>query len=217
MNDTRNQDLTEIFANIIKMMLQAIRAHGLRSLRHLPMLFLVGMQLRRFGKEFAAVMAALEAGTLPVPASALGTAPQDRQAACAQPEGMRRVASRPDAGDHRQQALAVNPVVPDGDAGPDRARAADAARPAPDVLDAGGEAAALSAIAAAAEAPPGSRDRGEAQANPARACGRGRQPPPNRIGYGRPQWPPNPKLACARDGLVRANCSGLATCGGGGR
>jgi hypothetical protein len=68
MNNSRTQDLTEIFASIIKLMLASIRAQGLRSLMHLPMLCRLAIELRRFGKEFAAVMAAYEAGTLSAPA-----------------------------------------------------------------------------------------------------------------------------------------------------
>jgi hypothetical protein len=49
MNNGCYQDLTETFASIIKMMLASIRAQGLRSLIHLPMLCRLAIELRRFG------------------------------------------------------------------------------------------------------------------------------------------------------------------------
>jgi hypothetical protein len=92
-NNPRYQDLSEIFTSIIKMMLRSIRAHGLRSIIHLPMLCLLAIELRRMGKQFAAVMAALDAGILRAPEPE--TTPQDEQAACAQPEAMPRPAAHP--------------------------------------------------------------------------------------------------------------------------
>jgi hypothetical protein len=66
-NNSRTQDLTETFTSIIKMMLASIRAQGLRSLIHLPMLCLLAFELRRFAREFAAIMATIEAHILNAP------------------------------------------------------------------------------------------------------------------------------------------------------
>ena len=127
MNDGRTQDLSETFSAIIAMMLKAIRAHGIRCLIHLPKLLLVAIQLRRYGKQFAAVMAAYNAGTLqpaaPTPAPALWTAPPEPQAACAQPPAPPRPAARPDPPDREQRRPAVRPVVPACAAQADRPRA----------------------------------------------------------------------------------------------
>jgi hypothetical protein len=107
--DTPTRTLTEAFASIIAMMLRMIRAHGVRGLIHLPMLLLFALQLCRIGKEFAALVAAFEAGTLPLPprAPALWTTPSSGQAARAQPaevdcvqaaDGARSAPVRPHAG-----------------------------------------------------------------------------------------------------------------------
>ena len=80
MTNGRTQDLTEAFAHIIKMMLASIRAQGLRGLIHLPMLIRFGLELRRVGREFAALMAAFKAGTLPPPPPAPPLAPWITQA-----------------------------------------------------------------------------------------------------------------------------------------
>jgi hypothetical protein len=89
MNDIRTQPLSERFASIITVMLGMIRAQGLRSLLHLPALWLAAREIRRFGEAFGALIAAFEAGTLPPapPARPLApmAAPQDQQATCAQP------------------------------------------------------------------------------------------------------------------------------------
>ena len=122
MNDSRLQNLAESFNSIIAMMLAAIRARGLRGLIDLPKLILFGLYLRRIGKEFAALIASLDAGTLLSPAP--WTAPPDRQAAPAQPAG-------PASADRVQQLPAVHPAVPAIVDGADRARPAPAARPVP--------------------------------------------------------------------------------------
>ena len=67
MNDIRNPPLSERFASIITMMLGMIRAQGLRSLLHLPTLWLAMREIRRFGEALGALIAAFEAGTLPPP------------------------------------------------------------------------------------------------------------------------------------------------------
>jgi len=134
-NNGRAQDLTEAFANIIKMMLMTIRAQGWRSLIHLPKLCLVAIQLRRYGKKFAALMAAYEAGTLSLPAPALCTEPPDQQAnqqanqqdGCAGSPAAPRLAARPDPAARDRQRPAERPSLPAADGGPDRVPAADGA------------------------------------------------------------------------------------------
>jgi hypothetical protein len=103
------------------MMLASIRARGLRGLIDLPKLILLGLYLRRIGKEFAALIASLDAGTLLSPAP--WTAPPDRQAAPAQPAG-------PYSADRARQLPPGHPAVP-AIAAADRARPAPAARPVP--------------------------------------------------------------------------------------
>src|SRR5579862_1300611 len=76
MNDRRAQHLGEAFDSIIKMMLRAIRAHGWRCLKDLPTMVVLAIYLRRLGREFAALMAAFEAGTLRAPAVAVGGEPE---------------------------------------------------------------------------------------------------------------------------------------------
>jgi hypothetical protein len=104
-NDIRSQDLSEAFASIIEMMLRTIRVHRFRRLIYLPILWLIGMQLRRIGKEFAALTAAHKAGTLRPPAPLI--APEDQKAACAQPEAIPGPPARPDPEDVDQQPPAV--------------------------------------------------------------------------------------------------------------
>jgi hypothetical protein len=144
MNNTRTQDLTEIFTSIIKLMLASIRAQGLRSLIYLPMLCRLAIELRRMGKEFAAVMAAYEAGTLSAPAPPAApepwTDPPDEQAGCAYSPA----APRPAARDRQRPAerpplpaAVAGPAV----AGPDHPRAADGAEPALALPHARGQAA----------------------------------------------------------------------------
>jgi hypothetical protein len=130
MNDNRSQDLTEIVASIIKMMLSAIRARGLRGLIDLPNMIMAALYLRRLGREFAALMAAFKAGTLhppapePAPAPALWIPPQDPQAANVQPPAAPRPAGRRDpAKNRRRQRIHVPTAVPAEAAGPDRPRA----------------------------------------------------------------------------------------------
>jgi hypothetical protein len=133
MNNSRTQDLTEIFTSIIKMMLASIRAQGLRSLMHLPMLCRLAIELRRMGKEFAAVMAAYEAGTLSAPAAAPPAAPEpwtdppDLQAEYAYSSEAPRPAARPDPAARDRQRPAERPSPPVADSGPDRPRPADGA------------------------------------------------------------------------------------------
>jgi hypothetical protein len=110
-NDNRYQHLSEAFNSIISMMLAAIRARGLRSLIDLPNMIMAAIYLRRLGREFAAVIASLKAGTLHPPAPAQPTEP----------------GSAPPAG-HIPAALSAAPAKP---AGADRARPTPAARPAP--------------------------------------------------------------------------------------
>jgi len=135
MNNGRTQDLTEAFASIIKLMLASIRAQGLRSLIHLPMLIKVGLELHRFGREFAAVMAALKAGTLPPPPPAPEpvpwTDPPDQDAAWADAPAPPRAAARPDPAARDRQRPAKRPSPPAAAAEPDRPRAAPAAAALP--------------------------------------------------------------------------------------
>jgi len=145
MNNGRTQDLTEAFAHIIKMMLASIRAQGLRGLIHLPMLIRFGLELRRVGREFAALMAAFKAGTLPppppAPPPAPWTDPPDQEAACACSPGAPRPAARPDPAARDRQRLAERPSLPAADAEPDRPRAADGACSAAALQRARGQAA----------------------------------------------------------------------------
>ena len=115
MNDRRLQHLSEAFNSIISMMLAAIRARGLRSLIDLPKIIVAAFYLRRIGKEFAALIASLDLGTL-LP---LAAAPPDRQAAPAQPDGAAPARPLP----------AVSPAVPARAPGANRVRQAAAAQP----------------------------------------------------------------------------------------
>ena len=143
MNNGRTQDLTEAFAHIIKMMLASIRAQGLRGLIHLPMLIRFGLELRRVGREFAALMGAFKAGTLPPrpPAPAPWTDPPDQEAAYACSPAAPRLAARPDPAARDRQRLAERPSLPAADAEPDRPRAADGACSAAALPHARGQAA----------------------------------------------------------------------------
>jgi hypothetical protein len=125
MNDTRTQPLAVFVASIIEMMLASIRARGLRGLKDLPMLWLVARRLRRFGREFAALMAAFKAGTLPPPAPAPApwTAPPDQETASAQPPEPPRPAARPDPANRDRRRPAEPPTVPADAAEADRPRA----------------------------------------------------------------------------------------------
>ena len=62
MNDKGIQHLSEAVDSIIKMLLWAIRVHGWRCLKDLPKMVLAAIYLRRLRREFAAVMAAIDAG-----------------------------------------------------------------------------------------------------------------------------------------------------------
>src|ERR1700722_9886511 len=79
MNDihtTHPQDLRARIAGIISMMLVILRAHGWRGLIHLPTLWLVSREIRRIGEQFAALMAAFKAGTLPPVPAQIPTTPR---------------------------------------------------------------------------------------------------------------------------------------------
>jgi hypothetical protein len=92
------QSLSERSASIISMMLGLLRAQGLRGLVHLPALWLAAREFRRIGEEFAALLAAFHAGTLPpVPPPAPWPEPLEWQAAPAQRAAAPRVAARPAA------------------------------------------------------------------------------------------------------------------------
>jgi len=67
MNDSRSQHLAGAFNSIIAMMLASLRARGLRGLLDLPKTILLGLYLRRIGKEFAAIIASVDLGNLPPP------------------------------------------------------------------------------------------------------------------------------------------------------
>ena len=70
MNDNRFQHLAEDFNSIISMMLASLRARGLRGLLDLPKTILLGLYLRRLGREFAAIIASLDLSNLPHPTPA---------------------------------------------------------------------------------------------------------------------------------------------------
>ena len=95
MNENSIQRLTEAFASIISMMLGMIRAQGWRSLLNLPELWLTARQLRRFGEEFAALMATLmadfKAGRL-VPPAPSAVPPEQEATYAALPESPRPAA-----------------------------------------------------------------------------------------------------------------------------
>jgi hypothetical protein len=110
-NDNRFQHLAGAFNSIIAMMLASIRARGLRGLIDLPKTILLGLYLRRLGKEFAALIASLDLGALPLP---IPPAPQPAPAPPAEPGST--TPSRP--------RLAAHP-------GANRARPAAAAQPIP--------------------------------------------------------------------------------------
>ena len=132
-NNSRTQDLTETFTSIIKMMLASIRAQGLRSLIHLPMLCLLAFELRRFAREFAAIMATIEAHILdaPEPEPAPLPDPSDQQAECAPSPEAPLLSARPRPAARDRQQPAEGPPLPAAVAAPDLARAADGADPTP--------------------------------------------------------------------------------------
>jgi hypothetical protein len=84
MAENRTQPLSERFAGIISMMLGMLRAHGLRSLLHLPQLWLAAREFRGYADQLVALLQAFEAGTLPPPAPARCPAPQAAQSPTAQ-------------------------------------------------------------------------------------------------------------------------------------
>ena len=79
MLNLRPQDLAEAVTSLISMtielMLGLIRARGLAALRELPTHLRLALELRRFGQEFAALLAAFRAGTLPPPPPAPASRP----------------------------------------------------------------------------------------------------------------------------------------------
>ena len=81
MNDARFQHLAGAFNSIIAMMLASLRARGLRGLLDLPKTILVGLYLRRLGREFAALIASLDGVILSPPAPC--PAPPDHHAVAA--------------------------------------------------------------------------------------------------------------------------------------
>jgi hypothetical protein len=85
MNDSRFQHLAGAFNSIIKMMLAMIRARGLRGLIDLPKMILLALYLRRIGKEFAALIASLDAGALAPPTAAPWPTQQGTPAQPAEP------------------------------------------------------------------------------------------------------------------------------------
>src|SRR5580693_8734486 len=95
MNDNRFQDLAGAFNSIIAMMLASLRARGLRGLLDLPKTILVGLYLRRLGKQFAALIASIDLSALPPPAPAVA----EQQAEYAQPNPAPR--ARPRLAVHR--------------------------------------------------------------------------------------------------------------------
>src|ERR1700677_5134212 len=108
----RTQDLREAFTSIISMILGLLRAQGWRGLIHLPTLWLVARELRRMGEEFAALLAAFRAGTLPLPAPAPPIAPQPLQAAPAPPPAMPSPAAPQAAPRHRRPRPQPAPAKP---------------------------------------------------------------------------------------------------------
>ena len=116
MNDTRPtqaQDLREAFASIIPMILGLLRAHGVRGLIHLPMLWMISRELRRIAREFTDMFAAWQSGTLSPPATpAPLPAPQQRPAPSAQPVAMPRVPARPASRSPRRRSSQPAPAKP---------------------------------------------------------------------------------------------------------
>src|SRR5271169_4099320 len=101
MSDGHEQDLSGKLASIIKMLLESIRACGWRGLLDLPMLVLLGLEMWRAHKAFAALVAAFRAGTLaPYP-----PAPEPQAAGAASPAAPRPAARiEPAARERRPQA-----------------------------------------------------------------------------------------------------------------
>ena len=111
MNDSRFQHLAGAFNSIISMMLASIRARGLRGLIDLPKTILVALYLRRLGKEFAALIASLDLGTLrppipPAPQPALAPPAEPGSATPARP----RLAAHP--GTNRARPAAAPQPIP---------------------------------------------------------------------------------------------------------
>ena len=138
MNNSRTQDLTETFTSIIKMMLASIRAQGLRSLIHLPMLCLLAFELRRFAREFAAIMATIEAHILnaPAPEPAPLPDPRDEQAKSAPSPAAPPLSARPRPAVRDRQRPAERPPLPAAECAdpaptPPHARGQPAIRPSP--------------------------------------------------------------------------------------
>ena len=125
MDEKRIQHLTEAFASIISMMLGMLRAHGWRSLLHLPEIWLTARYLRRLGEQFAALLADLKSGRLVLPTPVPLTAPPNQEVAyAASPE-----APRPAARARPRPAVRRSP--PAAYAEPDRPCAASSATALP--------------------------------------------------------------------------------------
>jgi hypothetical protein len=126
MNDRSTQHLSEAFDSIITMMLRAIRAHGWRCLVDLPKMLLLAFYLRRLGREFAAVMAAFQAGTLRPAVPPPGCEPPEVQSASAGSPEAPQPTARPAPAARDRQGPALRAALPAGNTGPDP-RAADGA------------------------------------------------------------------------------------------
>ena len=122
MKENRYQDLAEAFNSIISMMLATLRARGLRGLFELPKTILLAIYLRRLGREFTALLAAFNAGTLPLPATKPVPVPADPQPECAHP-------AEPVAAECPPQGPRVSPAMPAKPAGAGSARPAATTRP----------------------------------------------------------------------------------------
>ena len=130
MDEKRLQHLTEAFASVISMMLGMLRAHGWRCVLHLPEIWRTARQLRRFGEQFAALMATLmadlKAGRLVIPEPAPWPDPPEQECAyAASPAAPRLAAPRAPASRARPRP-AIRPSPPPTYAEPDRPRAAAA-------------------------------------------------------------------------------------------
>jgi hypothetical protein len=124
MTENRTQPLSERFASIFSMMLGMLRAQGLRSLLHLPQLWLAAREFRRLSEALVALLKAFEAGTLPRLAPAPTIAPQEPQSP-APPRPAVRSAPR------ARQRPAARPAPPPANPTPRCPRADSGAYPAP--------------------------------------------------------------------------------------
>ena len=144
MDEKRLQHLTEAFASVISMMLGMLRAHGWRCVLHLPEIWRTARQLRRFGEQFAALMATLmadlKAGRLVIPPPAPWPDPPEQDFAYADSPAAPRPATRPDPACRARSrpaerpsppAAYAEPDCPDAAAAPSHARARAALCPLP--------------------------------------------------------------------------------------